>query len=161
MIGNNPNALGCSFPYPVMGKPAGFQFIISQPARFLWLIKQRFLFLWDFKKDIWYLKNPIIEWLNMHSGKGIFEMPFYLLCFFTFLAGFLIKIRSDLNRSLIAITSPLYLTFFASIMGPLLIFSSSRFLIPSIPLIVLFQSYFIIWFFQKVKKYMEYYKKAG
>jgi hypothetical protein len=151
MIGNNPNALGYAFPYPKVIEPAGFKFIISHPKRVFWLITQRFLYLWDFKKDVWNLRNPILEALSLpfvHFGKNILELPFYLVCFFTFFFGFLIKIRSDLNSSLISITSPFYLTFFASIIGPLFIFGSSRFLIPSIPIIVLFQAYAAIWLFQ-------------
>ncbi|MFA5411256.1 MAG: glycosyltransferase family 39 protein [Candidatus Omnitrophota bacterium] len=151
LVGNNPNAIGWSFPYPEIGSPAGLQFIALYPGKFLWLVKQRFLFLWDLKKDIWYLKNPVIEWLNTHLGNNTFDLPFYGLSFLAFFAGFLVKIKSDLNSSLISVTSPFYLTFLASIIAPLVIFSSSRFLVPSIPIIVLFQAYFIIWLFQRLK----------
>ena len=148
-IGNNPNAMGYAFPYPELTEPSGIRFIISYPFKFLWLIKERFLYLWDFKKDIWYIENPLVSYLNVLLRKSVADLPFYFICFFVFFIGLLKKAIRDFKYNLIKVTSCFYFIVLPVLIGHLFVISSSRFLIPVLPFIFLFQAYFIVNFILK------------
>lgn len=150
-VGNNLNAQGFAFPYPDIINPAGIKFIISYPFRFLWLVKERFLYLWDLKQDVWYLGHPLIDKLKLLLGNNFPELTFFLFGCIIFIAGYVRKLSIDIKQKIFHISSTFYLTFLSGILVPLVVFSSSRFLIPLLPIVVLFQGYFIVSEFQRFR----------
>ncbi|MFA6004123.1 MAG: hypothetical protein WC881_08645 [Elusimicrobiota bacterium] len=131
-IHNNPNAVGEAFPYVEPVEPSGWRFVISRPGRYVWLVKERFLYLWDLKKDLWYLGVP-----GMRGG-GASAFQVFAVCIFG--AGLAMKARSDARSGRLREHAALYLTLFCSWIGPLLVLSSSRYNVPVIPILALFQA---------------------
>ena len=142
---NNPNAQGYAFPYPDIIRPAGLKFILLYPLRYLWLLKERFLFAFDIKKDVWYLGPPF---MNVIKAKIIPDVCFSIMSFLIFLAGLFVKAKNDLKNSLWA-SAPLYIPVLSSFLLLFITFGSSRFIIPVIPVIDLFQAYALTLIFAK------------
>lgn len=141
---NSIHSVGWAYPPPEkIEGPLGVAFIVSYPGKFLWLIKERFLYLWDLKKDIWYVGHPLIGYLDKRFNKEVFALPFYLVCFIAFFIGMLQKAAADVKRGYIEVTSCFYFTLLPALIIPLFVFSSSRYLVPVVPLIILFQAYVI------------------
>ena len=139
--GNNPNAKGYSWPYPVIVEPSGFSFILRRPAQFLNLVAQRLMYFMDIKKDGGSMPLPFSEFAA-GSRAPLIEKVFYLMSLFALLGGIIVKGGSGAEGPSAAAPLCLLLTFAAGVAAPLLIFSSSRFSVPLLPVIFLLQARF-------------------
>lgn len=142
-VAYNPNATGASYPYPEIAEPTGLRFVLSHPGKTAWLFRERALYLWNWKRDIWDLGNPI----SMHRSRRIvssgFEIPFHAGGTLLFLLGVIVRLRAgppDAADQPACADVWLYVWVGAVITAPLLVFASSRFLIPALPAIALFQA---------------------
>lgn len=140
--GNNPAAQGSAYPYPVIVEPSGLNFIVSRPARFSALVLRRFLYFMDIKKDVWH--TPVSFFRSFGDRAALFETIFYILSLLTLIGGVLTGGPALPQRTLPSPYFCLLLTLAAGLAAPLLVFGSSRFSIPVLPLIFLFQARFFV-----------------
>lgn len=142
-VAYNPNATGASYPYPEIGEPTGMDFVLSHPGRVAWLLRERFLYLCNWKRDIWDLGNPIDLHRTLKIAPSSWEIPIHVGGTLLFISGavlrFVRKPRSKERNS----DGLLYIWILAVVLAPLLVFGSSRFLIPALPAVALFQAYTI------------------
>lgn len=131
---NHLQAQGFAYPYVESVEPSGWPFVARKPGRYLQLIVERFLYLWDFRKDIWYI-GP--------SPSG-FEYLFHLAACLLFFAGVALKLQVDLTSGLFRQNAIIYCIVSVALAGPILSTGSSRFLVPILPLVCLFQSYALV-----------------
>lgn len=135
LMAYNPNASGASFPYPTVVEPSGWNFIMSHPLDTFGLFIKRYCYLWNLKKDIWDLGNPLMYKL---TGDIVMTPLDLLLHFFYFLSFHLCLAFLFFTKKLK--TPSVYFLIcliFANFLGPILIFSSSRFFVPTLPLVCL------------------------
>src|SRR5208282_4102813 len=138
-VANNPNAQGYSFPYPDIIEPSGWQFVLQMPGQWLWLIGQRALYLFGIKRDIWAIPPE-----GFRSGP-IGSYSLLDLISAIVLATGLILAMIRVHRSELSNEPEAGVLLLACVMLPaLFIFGSKRFIVPVIPLIVLFQGFAII-----------------
>lgn len=133
LMAYNPNATGASFPYPSIAQPSGWNFIINQPIDTFGLFIKRYCYLWNLEKDIWDLGNPILYKLTgemIGTSLDIFLHTLYFISFHICLA-LLFFTKKFKQRSVYLLACLILINF----IGPLLIFSSSRFFIPTLPLV--------------------------
>ncbi|MBT3583423.1 MAG: hypothetical protein HN509_00840 [Halobacteriovoraceae bacterium] len=132
----SPASMGYAFPYPELKEPSGVNFILENPLQTIWLFKERFLYFWDIKSDVWNLGNPFLFLLRgriaTSSIDGILQFFFMLMFFFGIFSSF----RGERKILLFHLLLPLLINF----IGPFLVFGSSRFLIPGLPIVFLFQA---------------------
>lgn len=127
-LGNNPNALGTSYPYPEIVEPSGLAFVLAEPLHFLWLLGQRFLYLFGLKPDVWAI--PPAE-LGRHGLEPLQALALLLL----FAAGLFFSLRERVERW------PLYVVLTAILLPSLLVFANHRMLVPLVPLLAIFQAH--------------------
>ncbi len=147
----NLNSTGKAFPYPEIKKPVGFNLIRERPDKFIWLLKERFLYLWDLKKDRWYLGNPFSLYFQTSFKPGNYDRSLYTILFFLFLIGIIFRTLADLNTRTWTNFIP-FLILMVHFSGPLLVFSSSRFIIPALPLVSFYQAFALWQILQYMKK---------
>jgi hypothetical protein len=138
-IGNNPNAMGYSFPLPAIVEPSGWRFVYSMPARWTWLVGQRALYLFGIKRDSWALP-PV----GFGSGPvGSYSM-WNIIAATILAAGLALAIIRASRKEL----GPEFVTGIVLLAGitlpPLLLFGSERFIVPVIPVMALFQAYALV-----------------
>ena len=124
----NKNATGEAFPYPKIEGKSGLDFMLDSPGKVSKLIKNRFLYLFEFKKDIWHLGNPLnmLFWNNRDEFYKNEQFIYSSLKLLSFILGlYFLSIHNPIFTGLI------FLFSFCILIGPLLVFASSRFLIPA------------------------------
>ena len=139
--GNNPNAQGYAWPYPVIVEPSGLNFIRQRPGQFLRLVALRGMYFMDIKKDVWSIPIPLSGFFGGNRAAW-FERIFCLASLLALLGGILAKGVFESCGTPPCARLCLLLTLAAGVAGPLLIFSSSRFSVPLLPVIFLFQAVF-------------------
>ncbi len=140
-VAYNPNATGASFPYPEIIEPTGMDFVVSHPTRVAWLLRERFLYLSNWKRDIWDLGNPVHLHRNLKIEPSSFEIPVHVAGTILFFLGIALRVSRKSTRRPNSSDCLLYSWIIAVTLAPMLVFASSRFLIPALPAIALFQSY--------------------
>jgi len=105
-------------------------------------VSRRFLYFWDIKRDIWHTDLPFAGFWG-HTG-NMLETVFYGMSLVAFIGGLMVKVKPEEKRPFSHGAFCLLLTFMAGTAAPLLIFSSSRFSVPLLPIIFLFQARFVI-----------------
>lgn len=124
-LGNNPNAFGGAFPHPPIAEPSGWAFVFGEPLNFLWLVKERFLLLFGLKPDVWAIPSP--------NGMPLIALTGLVV----FLAGCALAASDKEKRTA---SFPLWLVLGASFLLPLLVFANHRLIVPTIPLMAIFQA---------------------
>ena len=143
----NAKATGAAYPYPPPTEPSGLDFVLSHPGQTALLVGRRFLYLWDLKPDQWYLGNPIVCKLNFRWGKfdpTPYDRPLYALGLSLFLLGVVTNLCQASKAGSLGLWGIPYAILLCILSGPLLVFASSRFLVPALPMVVLFQAVALI-----------------
>lgn len=142
-LGNNLNATGRAYPHPEIQEPSGIEFIKTYPQRFLWLTKERFMLYWSLRADRWSLNPFYIETFEHLEHTEVNENLVGKLAFthfIIFLTGCIITIKKFFNTEKnFDILLPLGIIAGTMII-PLVIISSSRYAIPIIPFVSMFQA---------------------
>jgi hypothetical protein len=136
----NPNATGAAYPYPKPAEPTGLDFIASHPHRVLWLVGQRFQYLWDLKPDEWYLGNPVLCKARSEIVPTSYDGLLYGLALGVFLLGLAASWLQVSRAGTLGLWGVVYAILLSILLGPLLVFASSRFLIPAIPMLAILQA---------------------
>lgn len=119
------NSDGRNFPYPIEGGYTGFNFIKNQPLEFLHLYFNKLCFLIGVKRDIWFIE-PF--WFQITTHSGLIWLNFVI-----FLLGSLFIYRSKSRQRWLCVL----VLFIPLLITQLVVGSSSRFLVPYIPWILL------------------------
>lgn len=127
---NHPASRGFAFPYIPPVEPSGAAFVASRPLSYLWLVKERFLYLWDFRKDVWYV-----------GPTGTSDLLLRLAACLLFFGGLALRLSQGPRGRDGSRDEVLYIILATGFAGPLLSTGSSRFLVPILPFVCLFQSY--------------------
>jgi hypothetical protein len=151
-VAYNPNATGAAYPYPHVVEPAGLRFIRAQPGKTATLFLRRFQYLWDLKRDIWYLGNPILSQIHNRINPTECDIWIYTTSLLLFSFGLAITIYDVHKQKSFAIWGMPYAILAANLIGPMLVFASSRFLVPAVPMIAIFESVAITRLFSIVRR---------
>lgn len=136
----NENSVGYSYPYPEMTKPNGLDFVISRPGKYLSFLCTKTLYLFGIKPDIWYIEPYPVQGLLALTGLAknrLIAVHGGLSLIFSHVGLFLFVWRSGREHlgKIFSLLVPLVPIFISQ----LIIGSSTRFLVPVLPVLFVLQ----------------------
>ncbi len=127
----------------------GFDFILTSPLRWTGLMLNKIVYFWkgfEIPNDKnFYLYKNFSSLFNLLLTKSPFFLPFGLIGPLSIL-GMAIGLKKPKKYLL------LYLFILSYTISVVIFFVCSRFRMPVIPFLIIFCSFFIWWFFEKIKK---------
>jgi hypothetical protein len=131
-----PAAQGYTFPYPRPVPPMGLDFVVERPLEYARLLGRRFTYLTGIRQDIWYVEplpaKALAELVDRRAARTATAVVMTLL---TAAGVALLLFRRTRTRAGLVAAG-----FVAALLVPHLVSgSSTRFLVPAVPLLVLLQ----------------------